>query len=259
MGESQNNKMINEADIQIELARLLRVLWKRAWILLIAAVLGGGFTYLGTKQFIDPVYQSGFTAYVNNRSSGVSDDVVSLNSSDLQASQALVETYAKILSSRSVLTQAAEKAELDFTYEELTKMIEIDIIGDTEIISVQIKNEDAKEAFELAKVIAKIVPKKIAAIVEGSSMKIIDEPVMPQKPCDQGLLKYMLLGVLVGVFITGIILIFIELLDDRVRSEKELEERMKVCILGSIPDLMQNTEFSYGYGYKQADGKGEKS
>lgn len=260
MAERQNNKILNETDIQIELARILRVLWKHAWIIFTAAMLGGCITYLGIRQFMVPVYQSGFTAYVNNRSDGKSVEVSSLNSSDLQASQALVKTYTRILSSRSVLLHAAEKADLDYGYEKLKKIIETEAVGDTEIISVQITMEDPEEAFQLAQAIAEITPEKIESIIAGSSMKIIDEPVMPQKPCDPGFIKYTLLGVLAGALLTGIILVFIMLLDDRVRSEKELEERMKICILGTIPDLTQRDGFVPGYGYKQKkNGKGEES
>lgn len=262
MVENQSSKTMNEKDIEIELVILLRALWKHAWIIFIAGILGGCMTYLGTKQFIAPIYQSGFTAYVNNRSGGTSDEVSSLNSSDLQASQALVETYAKILSSRSVLVHAAEEAGLDYGYEKLKEMAVIDIVGDTEIISIQVTAENPEEALHLAQAIAEITPEKIASIVEGSSMKIIDEPVLAQKSSGPGFAKYTILGILAGVLLSCVILILLELLDDRVKNENELEERMKIRVLGTIPDLVQSDKnsYEYGYGYTQKmKSKGEQS
>lgn len=250
MNEKQNDGLLNETDIEVELFRLLRTLWKHAWIVFIAAMLGGSLAYLGTKYFIAPTYRSGFTAYVNNRSGNVSADIFSLTSSDLQASQALVETYARILTSRSVLVSAAEQADIEYGYEELKKMADTNIVGDTEVISMEVTTEDPEESLKLALAIEEIASEKVAAIVEGSSMKTIDEPILADKPYGPGFGKNLILGILTGTVLAVIGVLFVEVMDDRVKSEEELEERLGITILGTIPDLESASHHSYGYGYE---------
>ena len=81
-----------------------------------------------------------------------------------------------------------------------------------------------------------------------------------------GLTTYLLVGVIVAVLCYSIFLIAF-LLDDRIRTEEDIQKYLGLSILGDIPNMKQADKKSYGYGSygygshhygrKQTDTKGE--
>ena len=113
--ETQENEYM-----QIDLMRLAKALWHRAWAIVLAVLLFGsaGFYYAYTQ--ITPLYRASALMYVNNSSISVGGTSVSLG--DLSTSQALVQTYAVILKTRLTLNEVIERAELNYSYSQLNSM-----------------------------------------------------------------------------------------------------------------------------------------
>ena len=112
------NNMPNMQDVQeIDLLKLLKELWKRAWIILGAAFIGGILFFLYTFLFITPQYQSTALLYVNNSSLDIGSTKVNITSGDISASSSLIDTYVVILKSRTTLERAIEEGALPYNYE----------------------------------------------------------------------------------------------------------------------------------------------
>ncbi|MCD8146308.1 MAG: Wzz/FepE/Etk N-terminal domain-containing protein [Clostridiales bacterium] len=259
---AEEQKIAAEEDaIVIDVTKLLKALWHRAWILLLVALLGCSLAYLGTKTFIQPTYRATFTAYVNNKSSD--EGTTTVSTSDLTAAQSLVYTYTHILTSRTMLLAAAEEIGADYTYEEMSEWVTTDVVEDTEIIEVDVTMESAEDALELAKAIAAMMPIYVTEIVEGSSVQIIDMPVLPDDIYAPSYLRNAVIGGMIGVFLAAVVIILLELLDDTVKEEETLETRFGVAVIGVIPDLATADKYTSHYGsYSQkaekkssADGK----
>ncbi|MCD7753912.1 MAG: Wzz/FepE/Etk N-terminal domain-containing protein, partial [Clostridiales bacterium] len=170
-------KAAEEDVIVIDLVQLAKALWHRFWIILIVTLMGCSLTYLGTKAFVQPTYRATFTAYVNNKSS--SEGTTTVTNSDLTAAQSLVYTYTHILTSRTMLDAAAAQIGENYSYEEMSEWVTTDVVDDTEIIEVSVKMDSAEGALALAEAIAEIMPDYVTQIVEGSSVQIIDMPILP--------------------------------------------------------------------------------
>lgn len=239
----------DEETIEIDVSRLLKAIWKKAWLIIVVTLLCGSAAYLGTKLFVTPTYRATFTAYVNNKNT--TESSTSVSNSDLSAAQSLVYTYANILTSRSVLTAAAEQVGQDYEYSNMKNWVSVDVVDDTEIIEVNVTMDDPEEALALATAIEGILPGYVTEIVEGSSVVIIDGPVLPEDIYSPNFMRNTLIGAMLGLFAVAIIIVLQELLNDTVRDENELERRFNVAIIGSIPDLASKLDSKYGYGYGQ--------
>lgn len=252
-----DNKREELDEDVIELLPLLKALWRSAWLVVVAALVFGSVTYVATKVFVTPTYRTSFTVYVNNRSNSEESTTV-VSSSDLTASQSLVYTYSTIMTSRSVLEAAAAQAGIDSAYETLSEEVSIETVSSTEIMQVYCTMEDPAEALAMAQAIAAVAPDYIAQIVEGSSMQIIDNPVLPTDIYSPSYLKNTLIGMFVGAFLVAAAIVLREFLDDRIKEEGELEKRFGIAIVGVIPNMLEasKTDHSYGYGYGHASGKG---
>ena len=233
-------------------------------------------SYFVTDTFVTPTYRSGFTAYVNNRSGVTASGTEAtgskkLTTSDITASQSLVKTYSKIILSRSVLTEAASKANLNYTPSQLSKMVSTNTEDETEVIGVYVTAEDPKVAAQLASAIADVAPQMISQIIEGSSMQIIDEPLVPTSIYSPNYSKNTAVGFLIGAVIAVAIIVIKELKEKRgiimyqtlwnsinkhVKNEEDLEDKFAIPVVGVIPDVNSAVKQSskYAYAYKMNEG-----
>ncbi|MCD8352759.1 MAG: Wzz/FepE/Etk N-terminal domain-containing protein [Clostridiales bacterium] len=243
---AEEQKMAEEDEIVIDVTQLLKALWERAWIIVLAALLGCSLAYLGTKTFIQPTYRATFTAYVNNKSSD--EGTTTVSTSDLNAAQSLVYTYTHILTSRTMLLASAEQIGADYTYDDMCEWVTTDVVDDTEIIEVNVTMDSAEDALALAESIAAMMPVYVTEIVEGSSVQIIDMPVLPDEIYEPNYLINAAVGGVLCAFLAAVVILLLELLDDTVKEEETLEKRFNVAVIGVIPDLASADKYTSHYG-----------
>ena len=110
-------------EIEIDLLKLIKVLWGRALIIILVALLMASAVFAVTLFFITPTYQATASFYVNNSSISIGSMSYSISAGELSASNTLVNTYIYILKSRTTLEDVIEKAALPYTYDELEEMV----------------------------------------------------------------------------------------------------------------------------------------
>ena len=128
-------------------------------------------------------------------------------------------------------------------------MVKIETNSLTEIISASVTAESPELAKTLAEHLADVAQHQVASIVDGSSMRVIDEPYLPTKKYAPSNTKNAAIGAFVGLVLSTMAVALQVVLDDRVRSEESLEERYGIAVLGSIPDYDAARKVSNNYGY----------
>lgn len=247
MNEWQNS-MQQQEEREIDILRLLQILWKRVWLIGVITVICGVAAYLYSVSFITPTYRSSFTAYVNNRVESVEGNG-STTTSDLNASIGLTYLYQDIIISRSVLMDAAEACGLDYDYEKLQRKVKTEVSTDSALITVYVTDRDPAKATRLAAAIAEVAPGHVERVRDGSSMRILDAPVIPEEKYAPSNSKNAMLGAVAGFVIVVIFVLAVDLINDKVRNSEELEQRYQIVAIGVIPDLtISDGGSSYGYG-----------
>ena len=242
-------------EVEINLIGVLRLLIKKVWIpILCSVVLGALFFGLAT-HFIMPRYTARVTLYVNNSVS--SDPSTSITTSDLTASAKLVDTYAAIISSDSVLSAVAEKMTSSMAAEQLRSMISISSVNNTEVFQVSVVDTVPERSAEIANVIAEVFPEKISEIVEGSSTKVIDYAQIPTQISSPNYGRYAQMGVLIGFVGAALFILIWEICDNRIKEEEDLKN-WDIPVLGIIPEFSSaNKSRGYAYEYRMG-GSGKK-
>ena len=215
--------------IEIDLLRLLRAVWRHMALVVLAAILCGGAAFAAARYLVPVKYQASTLLYVNNSAISVGSTSISL--SDLSASQSLVETYIVILNTRLTLNEVVEKAGVDYSFTKRKKMVEAEALNGTEIFEVTVTSRDAEEAARIANTIARILPDKIAQIVDGSSVRTVDWAVVPEKPYSPSYPKYAVIGALAGLLLSVGAVVLRELMDDQIHSEEDLLQTYSLPLL----------------------------
>lgn len=248
---------MNDANevIEIDLQKLFMRWLANWWLIAFCGIFFACASFVYTKQCITPLYKANITAYVNNIRAG--NQIESISSSSLSTSKQLVQTYIKIISSDTVLNKVAEAAEVDYTANEIRGRLSASQVDETELFRVYISDANPEIAAKIANAIAEVIPTEIAAIVEGSSTKIIDYATVPQMRYTPSFTKNTVLGGIVGGVVALAWVTILFLLDVRIKEAEDLVTQYDYPILGQIPNFEQvavkrNHKNGYGYGYETA-------
>ena len=247
----------DDGTIEIDLLHILQVFWKKAWFIVLMALLCGVLGFCYSTFRMTPKYQSKALVYVNNQTLSFGSSSVSISSQDITASQSLVDTYIVILKTRKTLNEVIKRANLDKTYESLNGMVSAAAVNETEVFTITVTSTNPYEAELIVNTIADVLPEKIAEVVEGSSAKIVDYGVVNTNKVSPVRTKYAAIGILIGAVIACGILVILDLMNDLIQNESYLE-RYKIPILAVVPDLLGASAgrkygkkyYDYNYRYK---------
>lgn len=252
---------MNRNKEPIDLLQLAAALWKRAWAIALTAALLGAAALLYTVMLIKPLYKAEALMYVNSSDISVGGTKLSISQAELNAAQSLVDTYIVILNTRTTLEDVIQQSGVSYSYEQLRNMIHAAAVNNTEIFSIEVTSTSPQEAELLANTIAGILPDKIAAIVEGSSARVVDYAVVPAKKASPSVSRNTALGILLGIVLSCGVIAVVELMDEQIYDSDYLMKTYDIPVLAVIPDLLSSRSDKYysdNYYYQTYEGQSQK-
>ncbi len=229
----ETSRSARNQEIEIDLGKLFAAYLRRWWVIVLCLVVGAAIAAVWTTQFITPMYKASVTFYVNN--SRNDQQVDSITTQSLNASQQLVNTYMTIIRSNTVMEAVAESLDTPMSVSELKSMVSVSQVDDTELFKVYVTSPDPEQAAYIANCIADVTPGQLEYFVEGSSTKIIDRAVVPDHPSSPSLKKNVAVGAVLGLVIALIVLTILHLRDVRIKEERDLTDLFPYPVLGQIP------------------------
>ncbi|HFU4055640.1 TPA: Wzz/FepE/Etk N-terminal domain-containing protein [Streptococcus suis] len=222
-----NNQEVNTIDIDVLF--LLKTIWRKKILVLLAAMLGAGMAFVYSTFLVTPQYDSTTRIYVVSQNA----EGVGLTNQELQAGSYLVKDYKEIILSQDVLSKV--QTELGIT-ENMTEKISVSIPVDTRIVSISVRDADPNEAARIANGLRVVAAQKIIEVTKVSDVTTLEEAVPAEEPSTPRTKRNLLIGFLAGgVLAVGLVLV-LEVLDDRVKRPQDIEEVMGLTLLGVVPD-----------------------
>lgn len=250
---NQINKTLDNSEIEIDLLHLLKLLWKNAILIAICSVLLGAITFSYAFFFVTPQYQAKAMMYVNNNSFSVGSTSFSISASEINAAKSLLDTYVIILKSRTTMEKVLEKTGLEYSYEKISGMVTAAAVNSTEVFQIVATSPDPAEAELIVDTIVEIIPDRIADIVDGSSVRLVDRAVLPTHRSSPSYSRYAMIGLILGFVLSCGAIIIYDLMDTTIRDEDYLYQRYNMPVLAVVPDAYESRKGSYRYSryYKQ--------
>lgn len=248
------------AGFEIDLFKLFQALWKKALVIILVALIAAILVLVATLFFTTPTYEATASFYVNNSSFSFGATSFSITSGELMASDTLVNTYVYILKSRTTMEEIISAADLKYNYEQLSNMITTKAVTSTGAFEVTVSSSSPHEAELIANTIAKVLPERIAELVDGSSVRIVDYAIVPAHRASPSYTKNTMVGLLAGaVLAAGIVtlrFVFASQNDDLIHSADEMKKFYpKYHMLAVIPDMGLSEKKGYYYysSYYESD------
>ncbi|MBQ3592857.1 MAG: hypothetical protein II982_00660 [Clostridia bacterium] len=265
------------------LGRLIRIIWRHLFVILVIAFVGGctGFAY--RTFFIDNVYSSSVKLYVDT-----SDSTMNESLQQAYATNAVDSYIAMFNSTRfytlvseatdpenggydvtdtvtdedgnetTVVIDRIEPAGRSYSPLKISTMTSYSTVNDTEIFKITITSRHKDDTKLIANACAKLANSYIGDIKSNASVSIVDTASEPVVANANRAFLSVVFAFLAAVVAT-VIFVVIDLSDISIKTEEDLSSAHKYPVLGTIPNFNienQSKKGRYGYKYKYGYGKG---
>ena len=226
--------MKEQDKIEIDVLQLVKVLWKRKFLIALVALLAGITAFAYSSFVIKPQYTSTTRIYVVNRNQA---DKPGLTNQDLQAGAYLVKDYREIILSQDVLEKVVADQSLTIDAKTLGKKVSVTVPADTRIVSISVRDGKPEEASRIANALREVAAQKIISVTRVSDVTTLEEARPATSPSSPNIRRNTMMATIAGVGFIVVIVLLVELLDDRVKRPEDIEEVMHLSLLGVIPNL----------------------
>ena len=221
---------MEEKSFNIDLVALFKAWVKKLWIVLIATVIVAVSVFVYNSNFVAKKYTSTTTLYVVNTVDYAS--TVSVN--DLSAALNLAQTYIKFITSRTTLEAVSKDVNGAYTASQLNQMVSVTTDKETAVLSISVTCGSKSDAKLLADLVAEEGKSEISRIIKASKVSVVDsasDAVLTFPNTSRNVITYSLITFL----LVSALIIFIELIDDRIKTAEQLKNEFGIDVIGVIP------------------------
>lgn len=226
--------MKDKNTLEIDVLQLFRALWKRKLVILLVAIITSSVAFAYSTFVIKPEFTSTTRIYVVSRNQ---EEKSGLTNQDLQAGSYLVKDYREIILSQDVLEKVVSDLKLDLTPKGLANKIKVTVPVDTRIVSISVNDRVPEEASRIANSLREVAAQKIISITRVSDVTTLEEARPAISPSSPNIRRNTVIGAGLGASLVIVVVLLIELFDDRVKRSEDIEDVMEISLLGVIPNL----------------------
>ena len=222
-----------ENNEYIDMKKILNIILSKkifiALIILLSLVVGYFYSYYYKK----PQYNSSVTVLLTRDEAQGEKQVTQ---TDLNLNSGLISTYGSIAKSANVLSKVIENLGLDISVQNLQKNLTVAEIKNTQFLKITVENSNPETAMKIANEISKVFVEQIKTIYNIQNINIIDTAEISNTPCNINHIKDMAIALMAGIFASGVLILILYILDDTIKSEKDIPVNLKLETIGTIPN-----------------------
>lgn len=219
MGEFEN----------IEIKRIFDIVKSKKLLIAFIVILFTLLGYVYSYYYVTPEYKSTTTLLLTSEEDNVT------TTSDLNLNSGLISTYSNIAKGSGVLKQVINNLNLEMTEKQLQNKVTVNVIKNTYVIEIAVKDKNPQQAMEIAKELANVFLSEIKQIYSLENIGIVDEAQLPIQPYNINHIKDIFIFFSVGIFISLASMIVIYIFDNTLKNEEDVEKYLKIKALGTVP------------------------
>ncbi len=236
----QNQRQNQYDEVEIDLKELFGVILNKIWIIIIVGILGTVIAGLYTTVFIAPQYTSSSMIFILTKTTSIT------SLADIQLGSQLTSDYKVLITSRPVVEKVISNLKLDMSYNQLCSKISVENQTDTRILTMTVTDPDPYTAKMIVDELTNVVVERVAEIMDTDEPGIVENGNIAEAPSTPNMKKNCLMGGLVGVLLSGGIIVLLFLLDDSIKSADDVEKYLEINVLGSIPSFDESENKNSG-------------
>ena len=220
----------------IDLLEILRLLKKNLLVILVVTILLAVAGYLISTFAMTPQYEASATLIVNSREDQAAAQAPITND-QLTSATKLVDTYAVILTSDTVLDKTISNLNLNMSYNDLVERVRIESVNSTQVMKITVKDTDPERARAIVADIVEQAPEIIIQTVKAGSVEIISQAKAEPEPVSPSKAKNTVLAGMLGLVTSVGIVILRYLLNNKFMTDDDITNKLGLTVLGVIPQI----------------------
>lgn len=210
------------------------LLGKIHWILIAAFLCGGlmgGYTWL----FVKPVYEATSKLYIVG-----SENTISM--SDLQLGSVLTVDYQEVFKIAQIHETVKEKMLLEHGMDKPEYVVSVSNPKGSHLLYITVRADDPGKAKLIADAYSDVVQTYIEEQMELRKPQILERAQIPMKPVTPNFGRTVLKAAGIGALAAIAVLVFLFLLDNKVRTSEDVEKATGLATLGMLSKQSSNAE-----------------
>ncbi|KDR94601.1 capsular exopolysaccharide family [Peptoclostridium litorale DSM 5388] len=212
---------------------------RRKWLFFMVLAVSVAVSAVMTFYVSEPEYSS-YTTLMVNKARGDNENYIDYESYII--SQKLVDTYAVVAKSETVMERTIKNLNLRVSPQKLLKKVKIDQVDETEVLKISASSTDPALAAAIANEIAQVFKEEIFRIMNDENVRVIDYAKIPAVPSKPDKILNMAAGVFFGIMGGLLVVYVLEYFDNAVRSAEDIQNGIGISVIGSVPKLKMSGE-----------------
>ncbi|MDE5600062.1 MAG: hypothetical protein K2I60_00415 [Oscillospiraceae bacterium] len=225
---------MNDMNLQKFLSLIKRRL---AWLFL--GLMVGFFIMMFVSLIIPKQYKSSVQIYVTTYSFEQNSNTTLVQSSEIIAAEKLANTCSIILKNEDILQLVSNKLTEHTTAKQIKESLNIKVVSGTQILEITSTTNNVKLSVDICNTLAKVASLQLQNIINGIYVKEVGNATIPYNASSPNILNNSLIGAFLGLFITIVIVLLIELSDNTIKTADTFKKHCKIPVLGEIPSFKQ--------------------
>ena len=218
---------------EIDLKEVFNMLWNKKIVISTIVIVFIIIGMIYTKFMIKPDYKAVSKLVLTKNAIDSSETITQ---TEVTLNQKLVATYTVLIKSNDVLRPVITNLNLDINEDNLKDKVSVTLVPNTLLIEIAVTNENPETAKEIENEITKVFMEKAKEIYVIDNISLVDVAKTPTTPYNINHTKNIILFTFIGIMIAGAYIIFISMLDTTIKNSEEVENRLGVIVLASIPN-----------------------
>ena len=193
---------------ETDLLKLIKLIWKRLPIILLAAAVAGAAAFFLFRTPVETYYTSdiSFLAKINYIISAETDETIEAGESQENAptvaGKTSIDTYRFVAASPVLTKSLISRAGLPFTVSQLEEMVSIEIESDVlSIISVRVRSSERSYTERIAQAYADYLPEEVARLGSCAPLQILDYGTVTERQSGGPSMRKVVFAALAAAFL----------------------------------------------------------
>ncbi|MEB7786957.1 Wzz/FepE/Etk N-terminal domain-containing protein [Staphylococcus equorum] len=213
----------------VDLSKILQIIRKNIKLLIILPIICLLISALVTFFFLDAKYQASTQVLVNQKESDSQ-----MMAQEVQSNIQLVNTYSEIVKSPRIIDKVSKELDRKYSSGEIISMLTVTNQAESQVLNIDIESKSGNDSEKIANKIAEIFSQEVPDIMNVDNVSILSTADDTATQVAPKPLVNLIIGLVIGLIFALLIIFFKELLDKRIKTEKDVENELDIPVLGSI-------------------------
>ena len=227
-----NQEVQQFEEQEIDLLEVFHVLWRKAWALILALVVGASAAGAGTYFLITPQYTATSIIYILSKTTSIT------SLADLQIGSQMAADFQIIATTREVLEPVRQQYDVSHVYEDYDDFVEnVEVTNPTNshMLQIAVTHPDPYTAAQISNAIAEQLKMQIAEVMSTDTPSTVEQAVVPEEPSSPNMLINCAVGGLICFVIAAGVILVSHFMDDTIKDSDDVTVYLGLNTLAAIP------------------------